>query len=109
MVEVDFERVPQQKEESTTQKGILLVLCVVGLLGSYVTWGYMQEMVSLCLGVSHARGDCGLPQYFFPIMCCVCNYTSCLFCLGFVCAYEIFLSGAGTVVLIDAGEYRSIM
>ncbi|CBJ27721.1 solute carrier family 35, member B1 [Ectocarpus siliculosus] len=44
-LEVDFEPVAPQREETPMQKGILLFLATVGLLGSYVTWGFMQEMV----------------------------------------------------------------
>lgn len=37
---------PQKPEESATMKGVMLLLATIGLLGSYVTWGFMQEMVS---------------------------------------------------------------
>ncbi|CAN0491392.1 unnamed protein product, partial [Hapterophycus canaliculatus] len=36
---------PPPREESPTKKGVLLLVATVGLLGSYVTWGFMQEMV----------------------------------------------------------------
>lgn len=38
---------PRRVEETPLQKGVLLFLSTVGLLGSYVTWGFMQEMVRL--------------------------------------------------------------
>ena len=36
---------PKKVEETPMQKGVTLFLATVGLLGSYVTWGFMQEMV----------------------------------------------------------------
>lgn len=47
---MDFEAVPPPRvEESPAMKGLLLFLATVGLLGSYVTWGFMQEMVRFCV------------------------------------------------------------
>lgn len=43
-LEVEYEPQAPPPESSTT-KGLLLVFATVGLLGSYVTWGFMQEMV----------------------------------------------------------------
>ncbi|CAN0535729.1 unnamed protein product, partial [Scytosiphon promiscuus] len=42
--EVEYEPQAPPPESSTT-KALLLVFATVGLLGSYVTWGFMQEMV----------------------------------------------------------------
>lgn len=45
-LEVEYE--PQAPPpESATTKALLLVFATVGLLGSYITWGFMQEMVWL--------------------------------------------------------------
>ena len=45
-LELEYEP-PIPPPESSMTKALLLVFATVGLLGSYVTWGFMQEMVSL--------------------------------------------------------------
>ena len=48
-LEVEYEP-PSPPPESAMMKAILLAFATCGLLGSYITWGFMQEMVSVLTG-----------------------------------------------------------
>ena len=44
-IDVEAAREIRQEEETFQSKGIKLAMCFVGLQGSYVTWGFIQEKV----------------------------------------------------------------